>query len=833
MLDVTFGEHLISAELSGTLLVDEDGIIVYVSDFVCKLLEYNSSDILNQHVVKVLNPDIYEKAVSLVETVFKNPGLYQSFWKIYKRNGEYITCLLSGALTEIQQKRYILISVIPTKRDSTLKSYSVLLTPLVPVEHYRELYDESDSMVGVANHEGMLVYVNQAITEQTNYPSSKIIGKTIFEIIHSDDLGKVSRVFSENVNKPSTIIQFTCRILYPNKQYFWWNLTFHNLLYNPDIKGIVIYARKLSSELGESLSQDFCKEIIDGLSYPVILVNLLENEIIEYNIPAEIKFKLSKNKKTIKFNEFSKHIGWNILNEESLFREVIKKNEKEPYYQYFTSEINSTATHYQVSYHRFHHGSIDLLAIYFQDVTLETIFRNTLTLEHIKYEYLFNNISTACVFFDDKLSILEANAFFLKQYDYGIEQITGKHVDLLYQKDNIEKILLLMNQARENPYALFYDKFEKLARNQTSFQSIDTVIFMPTHQKDIFLMLSEPISLASITHSRFQETYHELLSLYEALPDMYFKLNVDGSCLEYRIPSDYQKFVKTDSVEGDLLHQILPYSNIDEVQASINQCIITGQPTRIIFDINYSKKEYFEARFVPFHEGQVVAIVRLVTRTVEDENRIKQSLIEKEVLIREIHHRVKNNLQIISSLLSLQSASIADTSIQEKIIESQSRIRLMAMIHEKLYQSADLSLVSLRDFVESLGHFCVRTYSKKRPIQLRIDVVACALPVDTCISVGLFLHETICNAIKHAFSPETVTANIFVELKEKKSFYILSVTDNGIGMPAEHTSSKVNSLGMQLIWTTARQLSGTLNFSIDDGTSITLAFPAPNVNPSN
>lgn len=824
MFDIELKKNLISSEFSGTILLDKNGIMVYVSDFMCSLLEYEIEDLQNYHIIKILNPAVHDKVFSLIADSFARPGLYQSFWKVYKRNGNYLRCLISGSLTNIQGIDILIVTIMPIQKEVVSKSYSILLSPLAPINRYQELYGNSESLISVINHNGLLVYVNQAVLNTARCESDKIVGRSIFEFFHPDDLEKVSKLFTENIDKPNVVVQFNCRARFRANNWHWWSYTHHNLLFNPEIKGIVSYAQKISDQIQTYSSEDYYKEIIDGIQHPIVVVDLREETIVECNLSAIEDFNLPQ-QLVVTFEEFARHIQWEVSTIESLSREIINKNNKEPYCECITVENNSVITNYRISYHQYNQGKTDLLVIYFNNITSETIFRNSLTLEYIKYEYLFNNILSASLYFNNQYLILEANTFLLKQYDYNLTQIVNSKIDTLYHSDNLEKLYALIRRAQNNPYTPLQEKFEKLTRNRVSFQSIDTIVFIPISQGDIFLLLSEPISLASVTNSRFQETYHELLSLYSALPDMYFKLRADSSCIEFRVPIDYQKFIKTDAIKGSYFYQILSYQNIEEVQESINQCITTNQPVRIVFDITYTHKEYFEVRFIPFQEQEVVAIVRLVTRSVEDERKIKQALIEKEVLVREVHHRVKNNLQIISSLLSLQSASIPDRKIQEKIIESQSRIRIMAMVHEKLYQALDFSLVSLKDFAESLSHFCVRTYAKGKNIHLKVNIINCLLPIDTCINVGLFLHETICNSVKHAFNESIDLATISVDLKTKNGFYILSVQDNGIGVLPEHTSPKVTSLGMQLIRTTARQLSGTLTIEVTQGTTINVAFP--------
>jgi len=170
------------------------------------------------------------------------------------------------------------------------------------------------------------------------------------------------------------------------------------------------------------------------------------------------------------------------------------------------------------------------------------------------------------------------------------------------------------------------------------------------------------------------------------------------------------------------------------------------------------------------------------------EERIKASLKEKEVLLREIHHRVKNNLQIISSLLKLQAGQIEDEQMLEALAESQNRVQSMALVHEKLYQSPDLSSVDFAAYVRSLTNHLLRSYTVgAKAVRLRMDIQDVALNVDTATPCGLILNELVSNALKHAFqSPSTERENeIAVGLSARQGRFKLVVRDNGVGFPTD------------------------------------------------
>ncbi|RME51391.1 MAG: hypothetical protein D6796_00990, partial [Caldilineae bacterium] len=205
-------------------------------------------------------------------------------------------------------------------------------------------------------------------------------------------------------------------------------------------------------------------------------------------------------------------------------------------------------------------------------------------------------------------------------------------------------------------------------------------------------------------------------------------------------------------------------------------------------------------------------------------------LQEKETLLREIHHRVKNNLQIISSLLSLQTDAITDPQIASAFRDSQSRIRAMALIHEKLYQSESLAQIDFAPYLRHLTDYLGRVYDTlHRNITIRLLVEKVRLDIDTAVTCGLIINELVSNALKHAFPPEvTDQAPKIIEVLMKpagEGEMLLQVRDNGVGLPAGFNLRQTESLGLQLVQTLARQLDGSITFTGEPQTTFQIQFP--------
>jgi PAS domain S-box-containing protein len=244
---------------------------------------------------------------------------------------------------------------------------------------------------------------------------------------------------------------------------------------------------------------------------------------------------------------------------------------------------------------------------------------------------------------------------------------------------------------------------------------------------------------------------------------------------------------------------------------------VNGQPLSATLDI----------RAVKLGDGFACAW-RDVTERTQAEDRIKASLLEKETLLKEIHHRVKNNLQIISSLLRLQSRQIRDHQVLQLFTESQNRVQAMALIHEKLYRSSNLAKIDFEEYIKTLVEELFRGYeARKRSITFKTNVEQVSLAIALAIPCGLIINELVTNSLKYAF-PETVGSQISISLQERvRDQFILTISDNGVGLPEDLDFRNTNSLGLQLVCRLTKQLEGTIELERSQGTKFKIVFATP------
>lgn len=267
-----------------------------------------------------------------------------------------------------------------------------------------------------------------------------------------------------------------------------------------------------------------------------------------------------------------------------------------------------------------------------------------------------------------------------------------------------------------------------------------------------------------------------------------------------------------------------PIMDLSELESSISR---TRERARLLVE-NERYKEELELKIRERTEELQrtnMALSEEINARKASEKLVRKSLTEKEVMLKEIHHRVKNNLQVISSLLSLQSGYTEDGESSNLLRECQHRVRSMSMLHERLYRSDDLSRIDMREYAQTLMNFLMRSYSINNNIQFTFDINDINLGIDSAIPCGLIINELLSNSLRHAF-PENRQGNLFVSMTQNETDITLTVSDDGVGLPDNFKIGSTKTLGMTLVETLSQQLCGKMIIDKTIGTSFQIIFPA-------
>ena len=275
--------------------------------------------------------------------------------------------------------------------------------------------------------------------------------------------------------------------------------------------------------------------------------------------------------------------------------------------------------------------------------------------------------------------------------------------------------------------------------------------------------------------------------------------------------------------------------SIEKLDAAVKKAMETGEPYELDLELANpdAERRWIVARGEVLRnaDGSIIGLrgtAQNITERKLSEEQIYRSLREKEVMLQEIHHRVKNNMQVIYSLLNLQAKSVDDAQVRAMFEESRNRVSSMALIHERLYRSKDLAHIEFKEYLANLISGIADTY-KRRDVVFDVDMDPFPLDVNVGIPCGLIMNELVSNCLKHAFPGERKGMIKLGINRNSEGSYVLFVADNGIGFPASLDFRSTTSLGLQLVNVLTNQIKGTIELSNGEGTRFSITFPGSTV----
>ncbi len=334
-----------------------------------------------------------------------------------------------------------------------------------------------------------------------------------------------------------------------------------------------------------------------------------------------------------------------------------------------------------------------------------------------------------------------------------------------------------------------------------------------------------------------RESEERFRLLLESTGEGIYGIDLDRRCTFINAAGAELLGYSPEDVLGKDMHKLTHHRYPDGSSYPVEQCqicrtFLIEQGCRVDTEVLWRRDgKGFPAGYSAYpikKEGRIIGAVVTFTDITERkraEEQIKASLKEKEVLLKEIHHRVKNNLQVISSLLNLQLGYIKDKQAAGLFKESQSRIRSMALIHERLYQSGDLARIDFAQYIRSLAADLFRSYEvSSGAITLKINAGDVLLGIDRAIPCGLIVNELVSNSLKHAF-PAGKKGEIQINLRsDNDNGFTLTLSDNGVGFPKDLDFRNAETLGLQLVITLVKQLKGTIELDRSSGTEFKITF---------
>lgn len=484
-------------------------------------------------------------------------------------------------------------------------------------------------------------------------------------------------------------------------------------------------------------------------------------------------------------------------------------------------------------------------------VTIRSIFRNItevrkaqekLKRHTTRLNAVFNN-STHLFWMVDKRICLTA---FNKNFAQAIKDRYGRYPELNMDYGTPKNYF-----SDDKKHKFWNEKYKeafegKVVKFETkNIHKNGKVMFRESFLNPIILPNGEINEVSGIAHDITEKKYAEeklkeqtakINSIFESASNMLI-FSFDN---DFKIRSFNKNFAKSlllrhgIAVETGMVLNYKDISELSEKISTVDKAInnaFSGNHGQIVFsvvDLN-DRKEWYEVIFNPvyFESGKVSEISCLafeITARKETEDKLRDTVKEKEILLKEVHHRVKNNLQVISSILSLQASYVNDIKTLEILKESQDRIKTMSFVHESLYQDSDFSSIKLGDYVSTLAQNLIYSYkSDDFIVRLNTQFDEIYLDLYQAIPCGLIINELVSNALKHAFK-KNKEGKLEIKIYKKENTIFLNICDNGVGMPDEINIEDTETLGFQLVHALVDQLDGIIVVNNKNGTEYLIKF---------
>lgn len=606
-------------------------------------------------------------------------------------------------------------------------------------------------------------------------------------------------------------------------------------------KELIITNDKLTSEIAErkqieeelKKAKEYAQNIIDSSLNMIITVDK-NGKIVEFNKAACETFGYTKDEvEGKKFNTLyvSKKEGHRVfreVREKSTFTgeiESIRKNGEK-----FTCLLSATVMYDNK-------GNIIGTVGNAQDITERKKAQEKLIESEEKFRSIFDNTSDVIAYIGKNGKLLDINKKCKDVFGYDKEEILGKHIfssgfisskDLSVVMRSFHRALkrkktfgLVELQVKaKNNETVFIEANAQIINRNGNADGVVVILRDVTGRKksdeklrDIELKLSQAKSLAHLGYWDYDPFSGELFWTDEVYAIYEYKIG--------EILPTFEMFLDFIHPEDrDMVKDAMHYSIANSTSYEAEFRFFTSKG-----NIRYGHNK---GEVAVDKNGNVIRLsgmIQDITERKKAEEQIKASLAEKEVLLREIHHRVKNNMQVISSMLKLQAEKIKGKKHFHIFHESINRVHSMALIHTLLYHSGDLSKIPFREYVPKLCNNLMFLYkAQKRGVRIIYKIQDIHLTIETAIPCGLIINELVSNTLKHAF-PGARKGTIMIKMRRVKGQKIkLTVSDDGVGMPEGLTFAKAESLGLEITNLLTYQIGGIIKHSNSNGTELTITF---------
>ncbi|MDO9256188.1 MAG: PAS domain S-box protein [Bacteroidales bacterium] len=802
--------------------------IIFANQKFLDLLEYSEKEVLSGTYLQYLHPDDKNELIENYLKLFEGKPLHKYPARIITKTGSIKWVEFSGIVIEWDGQIAVLSFI--TDITERKKAQDALM---VSEELYKSTIKASPDVIADTDLEGRILMVSPAVLPFFGFDNAdEIIGRQILEFVVPADRAKAITNIDLLINgkglgpecykcqrKDGSIVdgEINGEIIHDA---------------NGQPKGFVFILRDIterkriektlqeSEEKWRSLVSNspdyialhdkdgkylFLNHFAEGFSEK----DILGHSIYEFLAPeTKDLFKLKYNEsistwRAVKFEHIALGNNGEMRVYEESFVPVLTKNEE-----------------------------VNVLAVA-KDITEQKLAERKLKEREEHFRLIFEDGSIAMALVNADFRFSQVNKAFVALLGYSEAELRNMTFAEITDPEFIEQDLQEIKRLLNHEIALYRTEKKYLTRFKKKVWGLVHVSVMYNKTGEFLSLL---VTINNITErKRAEESLLESQEIFNQfmLNSPIYVFFKDKQIRALRLSRNFEQMLgrPLDELLGKTMDEIFPSKLAKNMIADDLKILHEGKQIELEEEMN--GRYYSTTKFPIFIEGKPMYLagysIDITSRKLAGDT-IKAALHEKEILLREVHHRVKNNLQVVSSLLNLQANKIADKSIKEILEQSRNRIRSIALVHEKLYQTGNFAEINIKEYSRSLVAELFRVYlADPQKIHIRTEIEDVNIPLVYAIPYGLILNEIISNSLKYAFPKDRVTKQkpeIFIKLKTLPDKYLQICTgDNGIGLPDDYSVTDSLSLGLYLIRILAtEQLDGEIEIDNKKGTIFTITF---------
>lgn len=705
------------------------------------------------------------------------------------------------------------------------------------------IIESSLDMIIAENDEGKISVFNKAAEKCYGYKREEMIGKSS-EIIFSNEKER-QRIIKALRNKDRLTIEVENKT---KDGRIFTSLLSASELYTTDGKylGSMGVSRDISDQIKSATdlkkSEALYRDLFNNMSDAYLLIDAEGN--LQYWNKAGLKLLSISNE----LAENANLLDWVYKADRpkvKAAREQMQKTKKNIVGQEYTI-VNAKGQKKHVQTNSspiFENGVFKGSRELLRDVSDQKIAREEADAQTAKIQSIFESSAYLIWSVDTKHRLTSFNSTYAKTYEKitGIKPKVGfKSLGLSNKKKNTDREFWL--EKYEYAFTGLSQSFETAVKGENSHNKWYDVVLNPIFSTDGKIKelsgIAHSITFKKQAEGKIKDQAAKINSIFDSTAMWIWTLDK-----KYRITSYNANFAKmlrksfdTEvQIGGEFIKMLYPFVREDlkeQLEAQYKRAI-DGQYVQ--FEGPAKKKNgqiiWIETFLSPIIKdggeiGEISCMAHEITDKKIIEKQIRDSLREKEILLQEVHHRVKNNLQVISSIINLQSSYVKDRNTLNILRESQNRIKSMSFIHESLYQTTDFSSIDFSDYILSLSKNLIHSYALKSGlVELKTDFEKVFLNLDQAIPCGLIVNELVSNALKYGF-PDDRKGILLIKIKESEGKIALEIIDDGVGVPEGFDFENSETLGLQLVFTLVEQLDGEVSFESkpNKGTEYLITF---------